>query len=227
LPLANLPFLFKPNISNMKKLILSVLFALAFGPLWAQYTTADIFKTTVEITWLGVDYSDVKFIGPASGWGEVSTKSPTEMRDKYFPEWNSLIVNEWKAFKIEDAVYRTEVPQDIKAISKANEKSNKKEIFSESISDYQLLTESDVKSMVKKYDFNGKEGLGFLLIAEGMSKGKEEASYWVTFVDMKSKTVLLTKRMTGKAGGFGFRNYWAGSIKSLMKSIRKEFKTWR
>lgn len=211
----------------MKKVILNLFFVLATGVLYAQHTANDIFKTSEEITWLGVDFSEVKFIGPASGWGEVSTKSPTEMRDKYFPEWNSLIVNEWKAFKIEDAVYRAEVLQDIKAVSKANERSNKKEIFSESISDYQLLDESAVKSMIKKYDFNGKDGLGFLLVAEGMSKGKEEASYWATFVDMKTKNVLLTKRVTGKAGGFGFRNYWAGSIKSAMKTIKKEFKSWR
>ena len=211
----------------MKKVLLSLLLIMTTGISFAQYTTGDIFKTSEDIIWLGVDFSDVKFIGPASGWGEVSTKSPTEMRDKYFPEWNSLILNEWKAFKVEDAVYRTEVLQDIKAVSKANERSNKKEIFSESISDYQLLDEGNVKSMVKKYDFDGKSGIGFLLIAEGMSKGREEASYWATFVDMKTKNILLAKRVTGKAGGFGFRNYWAGSIKSAMKTIKKEFKSWR
>ena len=59
-----------------------------------------------------------------------------------------------------------------------------------------------------------------------MSKGREEASYWVTFVDMKNKKVLLTKRMLGKAVGFGFRNYWAGSAKNVFKAMKKEFKNW-
>jgi hypothetical protein len=103
---------------------------------------------------------------------------------------------------------------------------NKKEIFSENIGDFQLLTEADVQSMIKKYNFKGKTGIGFLLIAEGMSKGREEASYWVTFVDMKSKTVLLTKRILGKAGGIGFRNYWVNTVKNVMKSIKKDFKNW-
>jgi len=211
----------------MKKILLSCLLLLSFSAAFAQFTAEDVFKSSTYMTWLGVDFSEVRFIGPASGWGEVSTKSPTEMRDKYFPEWNSLIVNEWKNFKIEEAVGRVEVDQYLRAVSKSNERSNKKEIFSESISDYQLLDESMVKSIVKHYDFEGKTGLGFVLIAEGMSKGREEASYWATFVDMKTKNVVFTRRITGKAGGFGFRNYWAGSMKSVFKSMKKEFKSWK
>lgn len=194
--------------------------------LLAQFTANDVFNPKTPITWLGVDFSEVRFIGPATGWGEVSTKSPTEMRDKYFPEWNSLIINEFEKFKIEDAVARLELDKNIDAVSKANEKTNKKELFSENISDYQSLDEETIKSMLKKYDFSGKDGLGFLLVAEGMSKGREEASYWATFVDMRTKKVLFTKRITGKALGFGFRNYWAGSMKNVFKTMKKEFKNW-
>lgn len=211
----------------MKKVLFSLLLLFSLAKAHGQFTADDLFKPSVYMTWLGVDFSEVRFIGPATGWGEVSTKSPTEMRDKYFPEWNNLIVNEWKNFKIEEAVGRTELDQDIRAVSKANERSNKKEIFSESISDYQLLDEAMIKAMVKKYDFGDKTGLGFLLVAEGMSKGREEASYWATFVDMKTKNVVFTKRITGKAGGFGFRNYWAGSMKSVFKTMKKEFKNWK
>jgi hypothetical protein len=194
--------------------------------LMAQFTANDVFNPKTPMTWLGVDFSEVRFIGPATGWGEVSTKSPTEMRDKYFPEWNSLIINEFEKFKIEDAVARLELDKNIDAVSKANEKTNKKELFSENISDYQTLDEETIKSMLKKYDFSGKDGLGFLLVAEGMSKGREEASYWATFVDMRTKKVLFTKRITGKAVGFGFRNYWAGSMKNVFKTMKKEFKNW-
>ncbi len=209
-----------------KNLMLILLMFISSMNLLAQFTANDVFNPKTPITWLGVDFSEVRFIGPATGWGEVSTKSPTEMRDKYFPEWNSLIINEFEKFKIEDAVARLELDKNIDAVSKANEKTNKKELFSENISDYQTLDEETIKSMLKKYDFNGKDGLGFLLVAEGMSKGREEASYWATFVDMRTKKVLFTKRITGKAVGFGFRNYWAGSMKNVFKTMKKEFKNW-
>lgn len=209
-----------------KNLMLFLLMFISSMNLLAQFTANDVFNPKTPITWLGVDFSEVRFIGPATGWGEVSTKSPTEMRDKYFPEWNSLIINEFEKFKIEDAVARLELDKNIDAVSKANEKTNKKELFSENISDYQSLDEETIKSMLKKYDFSGKDGLGFLLVAEGMSKGREEASYWATFVDMRTKKVLFTKRITGKAVGFGFRNYWAGSMKNVFKTMKKEFKNW-
>jgi hypothetical protein len=50
-----------------------------------------------------------------------------------------------------------------------------------------------------------------------MSKSREEASGWITFVDMGSKTVLRTFRETGKPGGFGFRNYWAKAFLNILK----------
>lgn len=186
----------------------------------------DVFDSKVEITWLGVDFSEMKFIGPASGWGSESTKSPSEMRDTYFLVWNQVIQKEAKAFKIEDAVNRDAITWASDVTERINSKTNKKEIFSESTSDYQNLSEDDIKKMVKQYDFKSKTGIGFTLICEGMNKYLEEASYWATFVDMKSNKVLYAKRITGKAGGFGFRNYWLGSIKSALKTMKKEFKNW-
>ena len=213
----------------MKKFVVSVgmllLLTLSFE-LRAQFTKADLFKASNAITWIGIDYTEVKFIGPATGWGDEGTKSPTEMRDKYFPAWNELIIGEPKAFKLAEAVSRSEVNTAIEITAVANAKMNKKEIFSENIGDFQLLTEADVQNMIKKYDFKGKEGIGFMMVAEGMSKGREEASYWVTFVDMKNKKEKKKKRVLGKAAGFGFRNYWAGTVKSVLKSMKKDFKNW-
>ena len=38
---------------------------------------------------------------------------------------------------------------------------------------------------------------------------------------MSSKKVLLTEKVRGKAGGFGFRNYWARTIHEVLKDIDK------
>ncbi len=194
--------------------------------LFAQSTTADIFKSSSPITWLGVDFSEMKFIGPATGWGSESTKSPSEMRDTYFYVWNEVIQKEAKSYKVEEAVARMNVSWATDVVKRVNEKANKKEIFSESSSDYQTLDEDAVKKMAKQYDFKGMTGIGFVLIAEGMNKNLEEASYWATFIDMKTKKVLLTKQITGAASGFGFRNYWLKTIKNVFKNMKKEFKNW-
>lgn len=56
-------------------------------------------------------------------------------------------------FKIAEAISRAEITSSYDAVEKVNEKTNKKEIFSESNSDYQTLTENDIERMVKLYDF--------------------------------------------------------------------------
>ena len=70
--------------------------------------------------------------------------------------------------------------------------------------------------------------IGFLLFfIDGMSKGKDEANAWVTFVDMKTKTVLLTKNQAGNPKGFGFRNFWAGSFLDILKGAKSNFNSWQ
>ncbi len=80
-----------------------------------------------------------------------------------------------------------------------------------------MLTEKTIYSLVSNYDFNHKTGIGLLFFVEGMNKDKGEASMWVTFVNMKNRTVLRTKRIVGAAGGAGFDDYWAKSFYNVMR----------
>lgn len=66
-----------------------------------------------------------------------------------------------------------------------------------------------------------------LFFAEGMNKATESMGIWVTFVDMKSKTVLFTKYETAFPGGFGFRNYWTKPLYTVMKNIESNFSAWK
>jgi hypothetical protein len=178
-----------------------------------------------SITWLGLDFTQVKFIGSASQWKDAGEITNSELRDKYFPAWNDLFVNEKERYKVADAVNRTEVDYAIDITEKANN-AIKNGFFEDDGNLYQTLTEEKVAGLVKKYDFKGRKGIGLMFFVEGMSKGKEEASMWVTFVDMGSKKVMLTKRIEGKAGGFGFRNYWAKSFNNGLKEIKSNWRTW-
>ena len=193
----------------------------------AQWTIRDVFKHDVPITWLGVDFSQMKFIGPASSWGNESTKSSAEIRDTYFRAWNETIEKEAHLFKIEEAVDRKTIGWGTDVSRRANEQAGNKEIFSEETDDYQSLREDYLAELVRHYRFNGLSGIGFILIAEGMNKNLAEASYWATFIDMQEGRILFAKRIIGSAGGFGFRNYWLGSIKSVFRTMKKEFKTWK
>ena len=140
------------------------------------------------------------------------------MRSKYFPGWNNLFISEQKKYNVADAVDRDQVTYALDVTENANTRSNG-DYFTENAGAYQLLNADKISSLVSKYDFKGKKGLGMLFFVEGMSKDKQEASMWVTFVNMDSKTVLLTKQVTATAGGFGFRNYWAKSFYNALKDM--------
>jgi hypothetical protein len=67
-----------------------------------------------------------------------------------------------------------------------------------------------------------------MFIMESMDKSSKQANMFVTFVDMASRKVLFTERMSGEAGGFGFRNYWVRPVSEVIEKIQKrKYKEWR
>lgn len=210
----------------MKKLFLSLLTMAAITIAAFAQNKSEVFDANKEITWLGLDFSQLKFIGDANQWKDAGEVTNSQMRDKYFPGWNALFINEKERYKVADAINRTEVNYAIDVTEKSNN-SLKGNFFESDGNMYQLLTEDKIKELVKKYDFLGNKGIGMMFFVEGMSKGREAASMWVTFVDMNTKAVLLTKRMEGKSGGFGFRNYWAKTFLLVLKDIRENWRDWQ
>ena len=176
-----------------------------------------------DITWLGLDFSQAKFIGPASQFKDAGEITKEEFRDKYTVSWNQLFIDEQKKFNVAEMVHRPTVKYALEVTAKANG-NIKKEFFGASPNDFRTLDEKKIGDLVSKYDFQGKTGAGVLFFVEGMSKGLAEAGAWVTLVDMKTKKVLFTTFKTGKAGGFGFRNYWAKSWANILKEAKSDFK---
>lgn len=205
------------------KRLLTVLLALCLPlALFAQKNGSSILKSEEPITWLGMDFSQLRFIGSAMQFKDAGEVTDAQMRDKYYPGWNDLFVNEQKKYDVAKYVKRSSVTYETGVTQKANNAARGK-VFTDDPDEYQLLTEEKVGKLVKGYNFQGVKGVGLVFFVEGMSKGKEEVSAWVTFVDTKSKTVIATRRVTGKAGGFGFRNYWAKGLFNILKDIPGNF----
>ena len=218
----------------MKQLFLSVLALVVAASVSAQLSKADVFRGDVPITFLGLDFTQAKFIGNAAQYQDAGTVTNNAMREKYIPAWNGLFTDgkEQKNFKVADAVNRMDVSYATEVTAKVNRSMTNKEFFSESMDDYPRLDESKISGLVKKYDLKGRSGVGMVFFVEGMRKGEEKgdpsyATVWVTFIDMSNNTVLLTKRVEGKAGGFGFRNFWAGAWKNVLKNMKSDWSEWK
>jgi hypothetical protein len=183
-------------------------------------TKDDILSGNADITFLGLDFSQTKFIGDATQYKDAGVITNDDFRDKYAVGWNQLFINEQKKYDVAKAIgYKKDIPYDLDITEKANN-GLKKDFFSNDLNDYNKLTADKIDAIVKKYNFQGKKGIGMIIFVEGMSKGKVEAGAWVTFVDMGSKKVLLTAYKTGEAGGFGFKNYWAKAFLNILKDSK-------
>ncbi|MEQ1552726.1 MAG: hypothetical protein ABL929_01040 [Ferruginibacter sp.] len=173
------------------------------------------------LTYLGIDFTKNKLL---------DIGNPDDIRNRIYGSINDLTVNEPKNYDFMGAFHKSKVDNDLSAVKKSNAKININDILSTNQDDYNRLKESDIASVVKGLDLSGKSGVGFLFVYEAMRKidKKSTAAIWATFVDMKTKKVLLTERMEVIPAGFGFRNFWASGIKKVLKEIEKnKFAEWK
>jgi hypothetical protein len=187
-------------------------------PVFSQ-TAKEAFSGS-PITYLGIDFTQARLINDAGA-------SSTDLKEKHFPGINQVVVNEPKKYDLEKAL-KTTVTGDISVTEKVNATLDADKIKSSSSSDESRLTAADIQKAVNQYDLTGKKGVGLVFVMEGLNKTGAKGSMYVTFIDMATKKVLFTERMVGKAGGFGYRNYWAKSVYEVIEDIQKsKYKEWK
>ncbi|EDO26729.1 predicted protein [Nematostella vectensis] len=123
-------------------------------------------------------------------------------------------------------MYRKNVDYATEVVAAVNENADK-DHFDHGTDEFRHLSEDDVAKMVKAYDYKDRTGLGMVFIVEGLHKEAKKASIWVAYVNMGTKELLLAKQIEGKAGGFGFRNYWAKSYFNGLREVKDNFGKWK
>jgi len=180
-------------------------------------TAKDLFRADVPVTWLGIDFSHVKLIGNFSEIFDAGEKSTWQIRDMYFPRWNAIILEEPAKYDIRGMLRKADIGYEIDMIAGINAQTPLEEMEA-----YKTIkfSEEDIQSFVQQYDFEGREGIGIVFIAECLNKNAVEAWYHFVAIDMITGKVLLHERLRGQPSGFGFRNYWANSVHKVIRNIR-------
>ena len=183
---------------------------------------SDVFNPSTEITWLGLDFSGAKFIGDRERLG-----SESDIR-RLIDAINELMIKEADKYNVAAALQKKSVENAIEVTTEHNAELDVLAMISPEGKDHIHLNPSEVEGIISSYDFKGKSGIGLMFNVESLNKLIEEGSYWVTFVNMGSKEVLFTERVTSPPSGFGLRNFWAGSVNGVLAKIKKkEFENWR
>jgi hypothetical protein len=171
---------------------------------------------------LGLDFSGAKFIGDRERLG-----SESDIRH-LLDALNDLMVKEADKYNVAAAIKKKSVQNAIEVVHEHNAELDVLAMISNDGKDHVHLKASDIEEIIASYDFKGKSGIGLIFNVESFDKLIEEGSFWVTFVNMGSKEVLFTERLTAPPTGFGMRNFWAGSVNGVLAKIKKkEFENWR
>jgi hypothetical protein len=212
----------KPVLLSRSRILLlaSLFLAPVFG---FSQSIKDVFSSKeTPLLYLGIDFTKAKLIGD-------ETTSASDIKDRELLAINGVVVEEAKKFDLKGAFRKNDVDHDLSLVEKKNDKINSEQIKSSSSADYHRLKPEDINSLVAGYDFGDKKGTGLLFVMEGMDKTEKSAAIWVTLIDMRGKKVLMTERVEGKTGmSFGFRNYWATAVRSVIENIeKKKYKEWQ
>ncbi len=202
-----------------KTILIGMVFLLCMPCVARSQAFLEVF-TSKSFTWYGLDFSNAKMIGP-HGFNQ-----PDRVVNQYFSAWNDLFIIEEKKYDLKKTFNKDFVYTDLKTVTERNSLVDHNELVISANENYKLDNEQ-VKMIIKEYGTdNGQRGVGLVFVVESFNKHNETGTMWVTFFDMESKGVLLTKKMEGKAGGFGFRNHWARSIHNVLNDMQKEFRKW-
>jgi len=174
---------------------------------------SEFIKNTTSMTWYGIDFSNVKLIG------DKGFEDPEKIRDEYFNSINKIVVSESSKYDLHKTFYKTNVEIDSLIIEERNLQIDLETMLAGDVNSTSLINIDDIPLIISEYNTEEKEGLGLVFIMKSLEKDDKKARMFVTFFDIKSKDVLLTQEFEGKAGGFGFRNYWARSVKNVLDQI--------
>lgn len=209
------------HVFSSKWLFAAMLLFIGTQPASAQ-TLKEFFNSSeVPLTYLGVDFTQAKVFNDIAA-------NAMDIRDRQFAAINQVIVNEPKKYDFQKAFSKSTVTNDISFVNAKNAKIDAEKIMEANSADEMRFKKATIESIVKGYHFGGKKGIGLMFIMESMNKASAQGSMYVTLIDLASGKVLLTERMTAKAAGFGFRNYWAKTIAEVLKDIQKsKYKEWK
>ena len=78
------------------------------------------------------------------------------------------------------------------------------------------------------YDFEFKNDVALVFIINSLNKKEKQNKLHAVFFNTNSREILLSTPLVTGPEGFGFRNYWIGSIHNVLKILGKnEYKKWK
>lgn len=194
----------------MKKLIglLIFLFAVSFTQQTVAQSKRDL-RGIESITFYGVDFSLAKIYGSDDAFEKLQNA---------FEGINDLFESEPKKYDIGKTL-------GIRYVDLFNSQVNEKidEIKANSLftrDNRYMLSNKEIDKLVKKLKKEGRNKYGAIIITGLLNKTANQGTFTYVVFEQDTNEVIFQKELTGKAKGFGLRNFWAGALYATMKQIK-------
>lgn len=188
----------------MKKLLFSLAIVICAITASAQ-NQAQVVKV------YGVDFYATQVYGAA--------ESPAQFA-KAFTGMNQLLITEAKKYDFSRII---PVPISVNVAPMVNRVNSRhyKNFYASS----NVVESIPVKEIVQSYELPDVDGVGCVLIAKLLNKVDAIGEYELVVFDIATREILYAQSVSGKAGGFGLRNYWAQSFHEIItdKKLRVTF----
>lgn len=200
---------------------------MAASAVFAQKTAKD-FLSSDDMVWYGLNFSQARMVGQFDQAVGAGAATGSEMKGKWIPSWNGLIVSEPQNFKMGEAFQKTNIFNDLGPAETQN-----MAIDAEKLMSYNAYKFADAAKTVNDVIASlpageKKEGVGVTFVVESFDKTAMMAYMYVVVFDIATKKVLISEKMNAVPKGIGLRNFWAGAVKDVLKQINSSrYKTWK
>lgn len=205
----------------MKNIFLSLVCFMSLISLKAQNIEEIFTSSKVPMDFVGLDFSQAKLVG-SEGFSD-----PAKIQNYYFGTWNGLMISEMEKYDVKKAFMKRTVDYDLSVVEAVNSEVEYIDLVTNKAP--KSFSEEKIQDIVNQYDTKDLENeFGLSFIVHSLNKFQERAYIYVVIFDTKSKKVLFSDKMSGEAGGFGFRNYWARSVYNILDDISNfQFRRWK
>lgn len=188
---------------------------------YAQDIKEIFISSNTSLEFVGLDFSKAKMVGLEG------IKPPDEIQGHYFDAWNGLLLKEITKYDVRRAFNKKQLPYVLNIAQTVNQNAN----IANLLTNYspKAFTKKDIQTIVEGYNttsMKAKYGLSF--VVHSFNRFQEKGHFYVVIFDVASKQVLFYERVSGEAGGFGFRNYWARTVYNALEDIRDyKYRGWK
>lgn len=193
----------------MKKALVLLLMLANFSLSYSKKLVSPIAKID-SFTFYGVDYSKCH----TYGWDEYADKTLADLASI-----NRLFISEMSKYDLAKFTEKRVVAYDFSNSVRATELANPDSLETTSAS--YILNKEEIEQAVQKLKLKETQGVGFIVYGCLLNKKENTASYKLVFFDIESRKIKTAWYATGRAGGFGARNYWAKSLYNVLSKMKE------